>query len=611
MPKAFQTQNIKLRSYRRFLDFLLIRKAKRAIGAENLQALQRFNLFRTFSLIVFLIGFMLCAQILSIFGNFDFVTTAVTVLTVLIAVNYFLLNYHKNFRFSYWIIISASLLVLHIVSYYSGGIRNSGMMYLGGLILTTFMLLGNREGKIVSFVIVVNLIYFYFITNAYGEHVRNILDTDAEGHMLNLDYVLSYTAGILLIYGLSNNLESSKNIVIANVMQSKIILEQQNEELKKLSLVASNTDNAVVITNQLGIVDWVNEGFTRLTGYGFDEIVGKRTNVLHGPMTDPATTELIRERIRDGQSFSGELQKMRKDGKPLWMQVTITPIFDEQKQISKFIQVESDITERKIAEGKMAEYYQYLEKANKELDKFAYVVSHDLKAPLRAIANLSTWIEEDIGERFTPETSEHFKMLRGRVVRMEGLINGILEYSRADRVKSPHSKVDVAELIKETIEVAAIEADVHFTVPDKLPVLMTERMKLEQVFSNLISNAIKHNDKEKTEIIITCEELNDAYLFGVEDNGPGIDAQYHEKVFVIFQTLQARDSFESTGVGLAIVKKIVDEIGGRIWIESAPGNYARFMFQWPKVCNQGFKPFQFSIQDKSTGGQQGAVSSVA
>jgi light-regulated signal transduction histidine kinase (bacteriophytochrome) len=259
----------------------------------------------------------------------------------------------------------------------------------------------------------------------------------------------------------------------------------------------------------------------------------------------------------------------------------------------------------------MAEYYQYLEKANKELDKFAYVVSHDLKAPLRAIANLSTWIEEDIGERFTPETSEHFKMLRGRVVRMEGLINGILEYSRADRVKSPHSKVDVAELIKETIEVAAIEADVHFTVPDKLPVLMTERMKLEQVFSNLISNAIKHNDKEKTEIIITCEELNDAYLFGVEDNGPGIDAQYHEKVFVIFQTLQARDSFESTGVGLAIVKKIVDEIGGRIWIESAPGNYARFMFQWPKVCNQGFKPFQFSIQDKSTGGQQGAVSSVA
>jgi PAS domain S-box-containing protein len=554
---------------------------------------------------------MLCAQILSIFGNFDFVTTTVTILTTLIALNYFLLNKHQNYRFSYWVIIGASLLVLHVVSYYSGGIRNSGMMYLGGLILTTFMLLGNKEGKIISFVIVINLIYFYFITNAYGDRVRNILDTDPEGHMLNLDYVLSYTAGILLIYSLSNNLESSKNIVIASVMESKIILEQQNEELKKLSLVASNTDNAVVITNHEGEVEWVNDGFTRLTGYGFDEIVGKTTNILYGPMTDKSTIDLMTERIREKQSFSGELQKMKKDGQPVWMQVTITPIFDEQNQISKFIRVESDITERKMAEEKMAEYYRYLEKANKELDKFAYVVSHDLKAPLRAIANLSTWIEEDIGDKFTADTTEHFKILRGRVVRMEGLINGILDYSRADRVKSPNSKVDVSELLKETIDLATLEADVHFTLPDKLPVLMTERMKLEQVFSNLISNAIKHNDKPKTEIKITCEEDQDDYMFSVEDNGPGIDPQYHEKVFVIFQTLQARDSFESTGVGLAIVKKIVDEIGGKIWIESEPGKFARFVFKWPKVSNEGFKPFQFSLQDKPVSVNQDPVSSVA
>lgn len=596
------------------LDVLLIREAKRALGTDNLQALQRFNLFRAFSLTVLLIAAMLSTQILSVFGRFDFVSTTIVVLTGLIALNYLLLNRHRKYRLAYWLIIISSLLVLHMVSYYSGGIRNSGMMYLGGLILTTFMLLGNKEGKIVSAIIVLNLIHFYFITNAYGEGVRNILDTDAEGHMLNLDYLLSYTAGVILIYSLSNNLENNKNIVIASVMESRIVLERQNEELKKLSLVASNTDNAVIITDQNGIVEWVNDGFSRLTGYSFDEITGRKTSILHGPLTDAATVEQLEERMHARQSFSGELQKMHKDGHPVWMQVTITPIFDENKEVRKFIQVESDVTERKAAEERMAEYYRYLEKANKELDKFAYVVSHDLKAPLRAISNLSTWIEEDIGENFTPETAEHFKILKGRVERMEGLINGILDYSKADRVKTPNTQVDVAALLKETIDIVTLDAAVDISLPEQLPVLTTERMKLEQVFANLLSNAIKHNDKPHTEIKITCEELSKEYLFGVEDNGPGIDSQFHEKVFVIFQTLQARDSFESTGVGLAIVKKIVDEIGGKIWIESEVGKYTRFMFKWPKVSSAEFKPFQFSLQDKVTpviGRNDSPVSSVA
>ena len=607
-PDAKQTCNMKNKFTSKLLDILLIREAKKALGTENLQALQRFNLFRTFSLTAFIISALLSTQILSMYGATDFIFEVIALLTLGIAVNYFLLEYHKNYKNAYLIIVIASLLVLHVVTYYSGGIRNSGMVYMGGFILTTFMLLGNRAGKVITFFIVLNLVYFYFITDLYGTELKNILDTDAEGKNLNLDYLLSFTTGTLLIYSLSNNLESSKNIVISSVMQSKIVLEEQNEELKKLSLVASNTDNAVVITDPQGTVEWVNDGFTRLTGYSFQEIIGNKTTMLHGPMTDKAIAQLILERVQASQSYSGELQKMRKDGQAFWVQLTITPIFDEQQLISKFIMVESDITERKLAEEKMAEYYRYLEKANKELDKFAYVVSHDLKAPLRAIANLSTWIEEDMGAQFTAETSEHFKILKGRVVRMEGLINGILDYSRADRIKSPNEKVDVAELLKETIDLATLESNAHFTVPDKLPVLMTERMKLDQVFTNLISNAIKHNDKPQAEITITCEELQDEYLFGIQDNGPGIDPQFHEKVFVIFQTLQARDNFESTGVGLAIVKKIIDETGGKIWIESEMQQFTRFMFKWPKVSNTEFKPFQFSVQDKGTETQSKAIS---
>jgi light-regulated signal transduction histidine kinase (bacteriophytochrome) len=262
--------------------------------------------------------------------------------------------------------------------------------------------------------------------------------------------------------------------------------------------------------------------------------------------------------------------------------------------------VESDISERKKSEERISEYYMYLEKANKELDKFAYVVSHDLKAPLRAISNLSSWIEEDIGDRFTEDSSQHFTMLKGRIVRMESLINGILEYSRADRVKSPNVMVDVKALINEIFELIVQDSNVQIELPENLPVINTERMKLQQVFLNLISNSIKYNDKEKAVIKIACTEEEEAFTFSVEDNGPGIEERYHEKVFIIFQTLQARDTFESTGVGLAIVKKIIDETGGEIWIESELGSYTRFLFRWPKKSSASFKSIQFS-QERTKG----------
>jgi light-regulated signal transduction histidine kinase (bacteriophytochrome) len=287
---------------------------------------------------------------------------------------------------------------------------------------------------------------------------------------------------------------------------------------------------------------------------------------------------------------------MHKNGKKIWIQETITPITDELGEISQFVHVESDITERKEAEVKMQAYYKYLEKANKELDKFAYVVSHDLKAPLRAISNLTTWIEEDMGDKLTDDSRQHFNMVKGRVVRMEGLINGILDYSRADRVKAPSAPVDVEVLVNEVIELLVQDDRVQTEIIKPLPVIKTERLKLQQVFTNIISNAIKHNDKDKTKIKISCVELKDHFQFSIEDNGPGIDERFHDKVFVIFQTLQARDTFDSTGVGLAIVKKIIDEMGCSIHIESEVGKFTRFVFNWPKDSSNSFKPFQVKVE---------------
>jgi signal transduction histidine kinase len=137
---------------------------------------------------------------------------------------------------------------------------------------------------------------------------------------------------------------------------------------------------------------------------------------------------------------------------------------------------------------------------------------------------------------------------------------------------------------------------VEIELPDNLPVINTERMKLQQVFLNLISNSIKYNDKENVLIKIACIEEQEYYTFSVEDNGPGIEERYHEKVFIIFQTLQARDTFESTGVGLAIVKKIIDETGGEIWIESELGLFTRFLFKWPKKSSASFKSVQSPVE---------------
>jgi PAS domain S-box-containing protein len=596
---------------KKILDFLLIRKVQESIGEEDLVSMQRFNLFRTFSFTSFLIGLAITYQILEVIQGINFLSISLVFLTLAIISNYYFLNFTKNFKLAYIVLIASVFFILHFVTYYSGGIRNSGMIYLGSFILASFMLLGKKAGKIISVLSVINLFFFYFYSVTFGHDVRNVLDADETGEMLNLDYLITYTTGTVLLYALSNNLESAKNVIIANILDSKISLQKKNDELEKLSIVASNTDNSVIIIDKFNKIEWVNEAFTQHTGYNFNEVLGKNPeDFMYGPLTNKETVENLKEKVKQGNSFSGEILKYHKMGHTFWHQLTITPIYDKEGTVTRYVRVGSEITERKLAEVRMAEYYKYLEKANKELDKFAYVVSHDLKAPLRAISNLTIWIEEDIGDKFTEDTKSHFKMLKGRVERMEGLINGILDYSRADRVKSPNVEISVGELISEIAEMVISDDKVQLNIKNAMPVIFTEKMKLQQVFSNLITNAIKHNDKEVPTIDIYCKEDGDNYIFEVVDNGPGIEQQFHDKIFVIFQTLQARDTFESTGVGLAIVKKIVDEVGGKIWVESQLNIETRFIFQWPKNNISSIKPFQFSMQN-SNSKIENNISSVA
>ncbi|MEO5340872.1 MAG: ATP-binding protein [Magnetococcus sp. MYC-9] len=214
-----------------------------------------------------------------------------------------------------------------------------------------------------------------------------------------------------------------------------------------------------------------------------------------------------------------------------------------------------------------------LERTNQELQQFAYIVSHDLKAPLRAINSLVQWIAEDYGALFDEDGREQLDLLQGRVRRMDQLIEGVLHYSRIGRVREEMVPVNLNKLVTEVIDLLAPPPHITVRLLSRLPVVVCEKVRIGQVFQNLISNAIKFMDKPQGEITITCVEQDPLFRFWVRDNGPGIAPKDHERIFQIFQTLHAGDAYGSTGIGLTLVKKIVELHGGEVRVVSPlPGD---------------------------------------
>jgi signal transduction histidine kinase len=253
-----------------------------------------------------------------------------------------------------------------------------------------------------------------------------------------------------------------------------------------------------------------------------------------------------------------------------------------QKTTTSIDNLNREINERMKAERNQAQLLKELEKTNSELKEFAYIASHDLKAPLRGINTLTNWISSDYADKLDEKGKEQLTLLSRRADRMHNLIDGILQYSRVGRIHEEKKQVNLNELVGEVIEMLDPPENITVTVENELPTIECERTRITQVFQNLISNAIKYMNKSQGKIEIGCVEEDDFWKFSVSDNGPGIETKYFEKIFQMFQTLSPRDEFESTGVGLTLVKKIVELYNGRIWVESKAGIGSIFFFTFPK-----------------------------
>ena len=288
-----------------------------------------------------------------------------------------------------------------------------------------------------------------------------------------------------------------------------------------------------------------------------------------------------------------EFRWTAKDGLTVWVETRLSavPSLSGTTGCVALRGVTSDITARKRLEAAVAQRAaelavvdRQLRESNAALDEFAYVTSHDLKAPLRGISNLSNWIEEDLGpDRLTPEAHQQFELLRGRVHRMDRLIDGLLEYSQVGRTGGTVEWTDVGQLMREVLDWVGPPAHVRVTVGPGLPTFNVDRLRLGQVLANLVGNAVKHHGPADGWVRVTVEPTADGYAFAVADDGPGIDPRYHERIFGVFQTLQPRDKVEGTGIGLALVRKVVTGKGGTVTVDSAVGRGATFRFTWPRV----------------------------
>lgn len=342
-------------------------------------------------------------------------------------------------------------------------------------------------------------------------------------------------------------------------------------------------------------VSLVNKKGCEILGYSENEIIGKDWGDNFVP--DKARHEvrlvistLLRGQLEPFEYFENSI--LTKNGAERLVAWHNAILYDENGEVEAILSSGEDITERKQAEGQKTRLLEEIENTNQELKDFAHVVSHDLKVPLRGIKMLADGLAADCADTLSEESKRQIELLLKRVDRMHDLIDGILQYSRIGRTHKEQAWVNLNELVPEIIETIGLPENIEIEVEKELPEILCERTRISQVFQNLLSNAVKYMDKPKGYIKVGCIEEDGFWKFSVADNGLGIEEKYFEKIFKIFQTLSTCDETGSTGIGLSVVKKIVEMYDGNVWVEAKPSYGSTFFFTLPRTYDAAKKQKQ-------------------
>jgi len=382
----------------------------------------------------------------------------------------------------------------------------------------------------------------------------------------------------LYLYSLSNTNHKIKREV-----------EKQTKALK----VSEQRFSLAVQGSSVGIWDWQivedkeywSPQCYKLLGFEDNEISPNKNTFLH--MVHPEHKErlvrVLKLHLAERKPFQVEYLLQVKSGEYQWFFATAQASWNSEGKAQRMVGSIQKIDQRKKAEIAINKYADELERSNKDLEQFAYVASHDLKAPLRGISNLAAWIEESVDEHLDDENRSYMNLLQGRITRLESLLDGLLQYSRAGTEKLQIETVDVGVLVTDISDLLGA-SEKGFKVESMPFSIDIDKTVINQVLHNLINNSIKHHHLATGAISISHRETDKEHIISVCDDGPGIDPKMYDKVFQMFQTLRPRDEVEGSGMGLAIVKKLIERNKGRIWIESIEEvSGCRICFSIPKT----------------------------
>ncbi|MFK7048496.1 Phytochrome-like protein cph1 [Flavobacterium columnare] len=365
-----------------------------------------------------------------------------------------------------------------------------------------------------------------------------------------------------------------------DISNEKSYQEALKYEKEKYSSIIANMNLGLLEVDNNDFILFSNQSFLDMSGYTANEIIGKNaTDLLANEKSKTLLADQNKAR-KQGISDSYEVLAKTKKGEDRYWVISGGPNYDEKGNIIGSIGIHLDVTQQKNLELQKERLLLKLKKQNQQLNDYAQIVSHDLKSPLRSIHSLISWIKEDNLKEFSEQTLSYLEMIESKVEKMDHLIQGILTYSKIDTLENVYEEVNTNEIIQNIIQIIHIPENVKVTIANVLPIIQADQYRIQQLFQNLISNAVTYIDKPQGQVIVDYKDNNDSHLFSISDNGPGIAPENQDKIFTIFQSFTKHE--KSTGIGLSIVKKIIENYKGEIWLKSQENIGTTFFIKIPK-----------------------------